>query len=275
MGFKTILVHVDAGSAMAGRAEIAARLAQQHEAHLVGLHALAVTPVPSFALADSANLIREAHTTALADLRKKAEAAFNEGVKRVGLNSHEWRMSTMDAAQAVPIHARHADLVVIAQAGTHDSGVAPDFPDRVILSSGRPVLLLPFAGKFGLPGKRVLVAWNASRESTRALTDALPQLKLAERVDVVAFNPDGAAHGEEPGADIGLYLARHGVKVHVAHQKSKDVDVAGQILSRLSDMGADLLVMGGYGHSRIREIVMGGVTREILRSMTVPVMMSH
>jgi nucleotide-binding universal stress UspA family protein len=275
MGYKTILVHLDAGSAMTGRAEIAARLAQQHGAHLVGLHALTVTPVPSFALADSANLIREAHGKALAELRTKAEAAFNEGVKRVGVDSREWRMSTMDAAQAVPIHARHADLVVIAQAGTNDSGVAPDFPDRVILSSGRPVLLLPFAGKFGLPGKRVLVAWSASRESTRALTDALPQLKLAERVDVVAFNPDGASHGEEPGADIGLYLARHGVKVNVAHQRSKEVDVAGQILSRLADAGADLLVMGGYGHSRIREIVMGGVTREILHSMTVPVLMSH
>jgi nucleotide-binding universal stress UspA family protein len=121
------------------------------------------------------------------------------------------------------------------------------------------------------------VAWNAGREAARAVTDALPLLTRADAVHVVAFNPDkgGADHGDTPGADIGLYLARHGVKVSVAQQQNEELAVGEQILSRAADLSVDLIVMGAYGHSRVRELMLGGATRTLLDSMTVPVLMSH
>jgi nucleotide-binding universal stress UspA family protein len=145
----------------------------------------------------------------------------------------------------------------------------------LVLSVGRPVLFVPYAGRFPATGKRVLVAWNASREAARAVSDALPLLARAESFEVVAFEPRPGDHGEVPGADIALYLARHGVKATAARQSAPEIDIGAQILSRAADTGADLIVMGGYGHSRLRELVLGGVTRSMLEAMTVPVLMSH
>ena len=155
--------------------------------------------------------------------------------------------------------------------------MAPGFANEVLLACGRPVLFVPYAGRFAQVGKRVLIAWNASREAARAVGDALPLLARADTVDVVAFDPDSTAsdHGEVPGADIGLFLARHGVKVSVARQSGTGIDVGAQILSRAADNGSDLIVMGGYGHARLREFVLGGATRTLLESMTVLVLMSH
>jgi nucleotide-binding universal stress UspA family protein len=138
------------------------------------------------------------------------------------------------------------------------------------------VLLVPYAGRFPDAGKRVLVAWNASAEASRAIADALPLLARAESVNVIVFETGKAGdHGEEPGADAALYLARHGVKATVSRYGSPDIDIGSQILSRAADMTADLIVMGAYGHSRMRELVLGGATRTILESMTAPVLMSR
>jgi len=122
-----------------------------------------------------------------------------------------------------------------------------------------------------------MVAWDGGREAARAVSDALPFLRRAQSVEVAVFDPERAAqrHGEQPGADIGLALARHGVKVQVARQSGAGFDVGAQILSRAADTSADLIVMGGYGHARVRELVLGGVTRTLLEAMTVPVLMSH
>ena len=128
------------------------------------------------------------------------------------------------------------------------------------------------------PGKRVLVAWDSSREAARAVNDSLPLLARADAVHVVSINPRGHKPGELdrlPGADICLQLARHGVKAEAQHLVATDIEVGDLLLSRAADMGADLLVMGAYGHSRWREIVLGGATRQILGEMTVPVIMSH
>ena len=155
--------------------------------------------------------------------------------------------------------------------------MAPAFPELVALSVGRPILILPYAGTFAPIPKRPLVCWKPSREATRAVTDALPFLQRAEKVSILAVNPrpgqDG--HGEDPGADLALFLARHGVKAEVATQSGVKLDVGEFILSRAADLSADLLVMGAYAHPRLREVVFGGVTQTIMRHMTVPVLMSH
>jgi nucleotide-binding universal stress UspA family protein len=146
----------------------------------------------------------------------------------------------------------------------------------VVMGAGRPVLLIPYAGTFERCGESVLISWNASREAARAVADALPLLKRAREVNIVSFNPaEGGDWGEIPGADIGLWLARHDVRVTVHQCRSKEIDIGNQLLSRAADFGSDLIVMGAYGHSRAYELMLGGVTRTLLRSMTVPVLMSH
>ena len=178
----------------------------------------------------------------------------------------------------MPLHARYADLVVIGQRDEQSpGGVDKRFEQKVLLAAGRPVLVVPYAFEKRPVGRHVLIAWNASREAARAVSDALPVLTRASHVHVLAFSPQvgGRAHGEEPGADVALYLARHGVKVTVSPQYASDIDVGSQLLSRAFDLSADLIVMGAWGHSRLHELVLGGVTRTLLESMTVPVLMSH
>jgi len=139
------------------------------------------------------------------------------------------------------------------------------------------VLVVPYAGTFSAPGQRVLVAWNASPQATRAVNDALPLLARAAKVTILAINPAGGSrgHGEVPGADIALHLARHGVRAEATHVYADDIEVGDVILSRAADFSADLIVMGAYGHARLREIVLGGATRSLFEHMTAPVFMSH
>jgi nucleotide-binding universal stress UspA family protein len=278
MPYKTILVHLDVGARAGARLDLACRLARRFDAHLVGVHALTEIRLPGYArvMTGQSDQLTEFQAQAAAELREKSEALFAKRVAAAGLAKSEFRTSSVDVLQVVPLHARYADLVVAGQPDEGDaSGVEPDFVERLLLAAGRPVLVVPYAGDFPDAGKRVVVAWNASREATRALTDSIPLLREAESVHVIAFEPSGGAHGEVPGADIGLYLARHGIKVTVSQQSAPDVDIGNQLLSRAADLNADLIVMGAWGHSRLQELVMGGVTQTIMRSMTVPVLMSH
>ncbi len=278
MPYKTILVHVDNGARAPVRIGVACQLARRFDAHLVGLHALTVVKLPGYArvAVEGGAQLGEYQAKLAAETARQAKQVFERGVSAAGLTKSEWRESRDDAADVVPLHTRYADIVVIGQPNEADaSGVEPDFAERLLLSAGRPIVLVPYAGNFTDIGKRALVAWNASREAARAVTDSIPLLREAQGVHVVAFNPDAAALGEVPGADIGLYLARHGIKVNVSQQTAGDVDVGNQLLSRAADLDADLIVMGGYGHSRLKELVLGGVTRTLLESMTAPVLMSH
>ena len=277
MSYKTILVHLDAGKRVAERVVIAKRLADTFDAHLTGLFAISAPRIPSYALAEAGPVVIEAEARYRAEAARAAEAAFRSATAQ-STRSSECRTTTRDALAAVQRSARYADLVVAGQPEPEGSGgVASDFAEEIVLSAGRPVLFIPYAGHFPEVGRRVLVAWNAGREAARAVSDALPLLARAGIVNVVAFDPrkGGADHGDIPGADIALLLARHGVKVTVAQQQSEEVDVGNQILSRAADMQSDLIVMGAYGHSRLRELVLGGVTRTLLDTMTVPVLMSH
>jgi nucleotide-binding universal stress UspA family protein len=192
--------------------------------------------------------------------------------------STEWRAVEGDSAEVTSVHARYADLTVLGQVDPDHPTGASDLPEQVILGSGRPVIVVPYAGTFKTMGQHVMVAWNASREATRAVNDALPILERAARVRVVSVNPEDGpprGHGAVPGADISLHLARHGVRVETETVNADHVRVDDALLSRAFDVGADLIVMGAYGHSRLGEFVLGGATRHILRQITIPVLMSH
>jgi len=277
MTYKTILVHLDHRPRSAERLGLAGSLADEFGAHLIGLFAPGSPRLPSYAQAEGGPLLRELLERRNAEVQRDAERHFRDIAKRHGGERSEWRASQVDPAAAVQLSARYADLVVAAQPEAEDEGDLRGLADELVFSAGRPVLFVPYAGRFAALGKRVLVAWDAGREAARAVTDGLPLLQRAEAVEVCAFDPERGRrnHGELPGADIGLYLARHGVKVTVARQSGARYDVGSQILSRAADIGADLIVMGAYGHARVRELVLGGVTRTMLEAMTVPVLMSH
>jgi len=206
----------------------------------------------------------------------RTESEFAKQASAAGLRNVEWRVAMDDPVDAMTLHSRYADLVVIGQSESSDDTHVPmDFPERLVLAAGRPVLILPSVGSFATIGKRILVAWNPSREATRAVTDSIPLLREADSVHIMAVNPKAGEHGAVAGADIGLYLARHGVRVEVKTDHGAEIDVGNELLSRAADLDADLIVMGGYGHSRMKEWVLGGATRTILESMTAPVLMSH
>jgi nucleotide-binding universal stress UspA family protein len=169
---------------------------------------------------------------------------------------------------------RNADLTVISQSSPDQSdGSDYDLPADLVMGLGRPVLIVPYAGEFASVGERVLVAWNGSRESARAVADALPLMAGAERVTVLMVTHE--QEEEASAAGTAAYLGRHGISAEVKRETPTDIETDDVILSRAADFGADMIVMGAYGRARLREMILGGATHGILRQMTVPVLMSH
>ena len=281
MSYKDLLVVLDPEPAARGRIDLAAALAERFAAHLVGLCPLLVPQRPrELGYYDPALL-----DPFFESLREQARAAADEvreqfeHVARLRGLSPEWRLVPEGPDGDPALHARYADLTILGQLDPdrgETEGLRPR-PEQVTLASGRPILIVPYAGRFENVGQRVVIAWNSAREAARAVHDAMPLLVAAEAVTVLTINPrEGPqGHGELPGADISLHLARHGVKAQVERTVAADLPVGEVLLSRLADLGADLLVMGAYGHSRMRELLLGGATRSLLQSMTVPVLMSH
>jgi nucleotide-binding universal stress UspA family protein len=285
MAIKDILVHLDHRARSDTRVATAAALARRHGAHLTGLYIIDVLSIEYFysATMPFAGAAPEQIVTQIrADAIKAAqpvEDRFRELLRQQALEG-EWRLVEGNVPRTLALHARYADLTVVGQPNPHESHDQADRDAVVVvplLSSGRPVLAIPFAGDFPVIGDRILVAWNASREATRAVADALPLLAQASLVTVLAINPrlGIGGHGDVPAADITLHLARHGVKAEAAHTVATEIPDAETLLSYAADIGADLIVAGGYGHSRAREVVFGGVTRTLLQEMTVPVLLSH
>jgi len=202
---------------------------------------------------------------------------FEAAAKREGI-SFESRIlsaSIPGAADMFGAMARRFDLSVVAQ--SEDDRLAPEevIVEGALFASGRPVIVVPYIQKSGVKLDRVIVAWDASRNAARAVADALPLLAKAKAIDVVIAASDRPKSDEVAGADIGQHLARHGLNVEVKRIVATDTDVVDTLLSHAADTAADFMVMGGYGHSRLREFVLGGATRGILSSMTIPVLMSH
>jgi nucleotide-binding universal stress UspA family protein len=279
MAFKTVLVHVDSDRRLAMRLDMASSLAARHGAHLVGLHILPTLRLPSQLRAEMGDEVFRRHRVAALAVAERLAATFKATADRIGATGAESRTAEGDPIEMLALHARYADLVVVGQNDPDDEhGTVPgNFAEMAALQCARPVLVVPYAGGWLRPPRTVLVAWNASREAARAATDALPYLQEAERVVVVAVNPrvDGLAHGARPGADVALWLSRHGVRAEAAAEPAVSIDTGAYLLSRAADYAADLIVMGAYGHSRARELVFGGVTQTMMREMTVPVLMSH
>ncbi|PRX28254.1 universal stress protein family protein [Paraburkholderia sp. BL18I3N2] len=278
MSYKTIVVHLDTSPNAHPRLEIGLRLAKQFGAHLTGAFAVfSPDPRSLYVMAGTAEYYRQ-HEETRTERRAALERLFHAELRRADVPG-EWVTMDEAASLAVPRAGRCADLIVAGQdnPGDPESYVGDFFPENLILSCGRPVLLVPYASNERSTGGRVLVAWDGSREATRAVHDALPFMRTASSTTILTVN--GMHEFERariPGADIATALARHGVQVESVDIETGPGGSVGEVLlSQVADSGADLLVMGAYGHARWRELVMGGATRTILRSMTVPVLMSH
>jgi nucleotide-binding universal stress UspA family protein len=276
MTYKTILVHLNDSRRVERILEPAAQLAGRFGSHLIGFHAysaLPASPIPmaSSALGPIAGAERR-NSEAIADTFKRSTS----GKPYVA----EWqlqRVAHVDLASVVMEQGRAADLIVAGQTDPEwDLSPLMDFPERLALESGRPVLIIPYAGRYPTVGRRVVIAWKGSREAARAVFDALPLLREAEAVHILEIKGHAEdANAQPPGPAIAAALGRHGIKPEVRTSIVSDIGIGDEILSRASDLDADLLVMGAYGHSRFRELVFGGATRHIARHMTLPTLLSH
>jgi nucleotide-binding universal stress UspA family protein len=275
MSYKTILVHVDQSPRAPARIELAARLAAEHGGHLVGV---AMTGISRYifygSTVDIARSVIEPQLKLLTDKAHAALAQFDAIAAGVAGVSFETRLVDDDDAPGLASQARYADLAVVSQSDPNAPAVrvAPDLPPYVMLHSACPVLVVPFAGAPATCGAYPLVAWDESVQASRAVANAVPLLQRARRVALVVFN--GRAGPRPAGADIALFLARHGVNVEVLRRET-EVEIAHALLALAREIDADVLVMGAYGHARFREVVLGGATQTMLTSMTMPVMMSH
>jgi nucleotide-binding universal stress UspA family protein len=278
MAYKTIVVHCDAHKTANRQLDVATELTSRFGAHLVGLYARRPFDSPNYYNIDvPMGPLFEVYERAANAEQAAAQAAFEKSIKGKHVPA-EWRVVDGYEDDELTVTARYADLLVFSHSNPKNVTTTPaDLPETVALATGRPVLVVPEIEAVRPPGRVVMLCWNASRESARAASDALPFLKAAEQVSVVVVDPHASVngHGAEPGADVATWLARHGINVTVQREVAPDADVGNVILSRAADLGVDLIVMGVYGHSRMREFVLGGVSRTVLRSMTVPVLMAH
>ncbi|GJH10524.1 universal stress protein [Caballeronia novacaledonica] len=275
MSYKTILVHLDTSVRAHPRLETALQLARQFDAYVIGLFSVFEPNARAFNVMAGTAAYYEARTAVRREQAGALERLFHAELNRAGV-SGEWLAPAEPADHAVPHHARCADLVIAGQddPGDPESYIGDGFRENLILSAGRPVLLMPCTGFFPSIGRFPMIAWDGGREAARAVHDALPLLKAAGRATIVRV--DEKADERIADADIAACIARHGVEVDIVSGASGADASAGDILlSRAADLGADLVVMGGYGHARWRELVLGGATRTFLQSMTVPVLMSH
>lgn len=277
--YRRISVHLDHGFDCKRRTELALSLAKRHHAELIGIYASAAPPQyyygESVLMSRTLNVIKEIQ----AQNRGAVQNAFLEAAAAADVPAVV-RMGESSPSASVARHARSSDLVIVSQFNRDDVEAAHEieFVEQMLLTAGRPVLVLPSSGHFPVVGDRVLYCWDGSREAARALSDAAPALRLASHLVVLTMDEGGASEPADavPFEDLATYCVAHGMPApdHV-RRDIKGVGVGGTILNAAADHSADLIVMGAYGHSKFREWAMGGATASILKSMTVPIMFSH
>ena len=269
MNFKDILIHIDDSSHCAARLELAINLAREHGAHLTGLY-----------------VITHAHYAPQHETKKQqataAEEKFRLATENSGITSDwvlaDWGIVGVGMSEIINHYAHQKDLIVVGQtSGDKPRGDVPaDLPERIVFGSGRPVLVVPYAGKFATVGTRAVVAWRGGRASARAVNDALPLLRNSEKIHVLSIKTSGDKQlSETPGGGICTHLSRYGLDCTGEDIVSTDIPVANILMNFAWDKGCDLLIVGVYAHTSGRTLKLGPVARQLLNDMTLPVLMSH
>jgi nucleotide-binding universal stress UspA family protein len=279
MHYKQILVYLDHGVANKARVNTAISIATAQGASLTGI---VVSALPMSGLLERFRFSNP--VAALEAARKEADAIFGNFTvlcEEAGVTSDTRLLECREgrAGEKLARIARLYDLSIIRQADPHQAGAAhvSAMSEEVMLSSGRPAICVPYIGAHLVPFKTGLIAWDGSRASTRAVHDALPLLEQIEKVIILIVSPEKFENfsDHQPGDGLAAHLASHGIETRVERVPVGEVSTSTVILNELSDTGADILIMGGFGTSRLREIVLGGVTRTLFECMTAPVFMSH
>jgi nucleotide-binding universal stress UspA family protein len=275
MTCKTLMVHLDDSTRCDARIEFALELARQYDAHLIGAYVVCQELTRPIFLHGNGGWVGSLEARRDNNL-KRAYRGFHAAAERAG-RTVEWRVPEGPVVEAAVLNARHADLLVLGQYDPEDTGsyVANHFVEDVVMSSGRPAIVLPIAGSVRAVAQNVLIAWDGSRESARAVADALPVIRHAKFVTVVTVT-SGPSSGEPAGLEVAAWLERQDIHASFATIAGvPGVSTGALLLNMLSDRHVDLLVMGAYGHARVQERLLGGVTRTMFQSTTVPVLMSH
>ncbi len=274
---KDILVNLSLGERGGFAGEYAISIATVFEAHVAGIAFLYDPVIPLSGAGYIPADVIDSQERDNANATKAAADRFAQAAARAGVSAEPLTLSTSVAGAGEQFGrlARRFDLAVIGQAEPDTNAIEEVISEAALFESGRPIIIVPYIQKAPLKLDRVMVCWDGGRQAARAAADAMPLLERAGRVEVVIVADENGKEDEIAGADMGQHLARHGLDVEVKRMAIGDIDVADVLLSHAADIAADLIVMGGYGHSRLREFVLGGVTRSILGSMTVPVFMSH
>lgn len=269
MNLKDILVHIDNRPTCKSRLQVAIQLARRQDSRLTGLY---VIPAPYFA----------SHHIDPLEKAAAAKKQFEQAVTAAGLEM-EWicidsKATGLDLPNALNLHGHYRDLLVVSQTDYEitDRTIPPELPEKAVLGSGRPVLVVPYAGDFDKFGKRVMLAWRGGPESSRALHDSMPLLRKADLVQVLTIQ---GQHGDEAyelhDADICDHLARYQLPLACEKHVTGNLSVGDMLLNRCADAGIDLLVVGAFAQSRRGHQTLGEVGRYLLKYMTVPVLMSH
>ncbi len=279
MEIKNILLHLDHSSGCSNRLDTAFALARENNASITGLFVVPDYVVPSYVEAQiSVDLITDVTEKAIA----RAEEALVGYRQRAADAGVEMKADVFEG-QVIPIlreHTKYTDLLLLGQDNPEDPDNASyGLADALLFEGACACMVVPHSGKLETPGKRILLTWNASRESARALREALSMLQRAETVVVLSSEPDDGdteiARGHPHAQELARFLESHGIESVSSGIADVDVSPSDAILGQAADMNADLIVMGAYGHARLREIILGGVTRDLLKQSPIPLFLAH
>jgi nucleotide-binding universal stress UspA family protein len=275
--FKDIITYLSVSKGNEAIADFAVSVASTLEAHITGIAMVFVLNTPGASMGYLPLEKIEPQQREYEAAAKTARDHFAAATARAGVSAAPQLLHTSfaKAANLFGRIARGFDLAIVGQAKPDGNAVERMISESTLFESGRPVIIVPYIQKAPIKLDRIMVCWDGSRSAARAVADAMPFLERAKNVEVVVVTNERGKRDEIEGADIGQHLARHGLNVEVTRITHGNLDVADALLSHSVDASADFMVMGGYGHSRLREFVLGGVTRTILRTMTLPTLMSH
>ena len=274
---KDIVVYLSADKGGSPATDYAISVAAALEAHIAGI---AFVYDPFDLVSHLGYIATDVVEAQWRDYKAEAKATldrFSQAASRAGVSAEPVmiRSSFAGVGDRFGMIARRFDLAVVAQAKPESIGVEGMIIEGALFDSGRPVIIVPSIHREPFKLDRIMICWDGSRPAVRAIADAMPLLERAGRIEVVIVANDRGKQDEVEGADIGRHLARHGLNIEIERIAGSKMDIADVLLSHAADSSADLIVMGGYGHSRMREFVLGGVTYGMLRTMTMPVLMSH
>jgi nucleotide-binding universal stress UspA family protein len=274
---KDIVVNLTGGHPQDFASAYAISLAAGFGAHLAGIGFIYEPVIPGSLIGGMPTDLIEAQREENSRTAKEAISRFESAARAAGISAET---RTLDASVAGGPDlfgriARRFDLVVVGQARREQGASEELMIEGALFGSGRPLIVVPHAHKQELKLDRIIICWDGSRPAARAIADSLPFLQRAKSIDIVVVTGERDKSGEITGTNMRRHLARHGIDVEIKHITGGGSGVQNAILAHAAETGSDFMVLGGYGHSRLREFILGGVTRSILRSMVVPVLMSH